>query len=275
MTIDSHQHFWKYNPIQHSWIDDAMGVIRKDFLPQDLQPLLQANNIDGCITVQADQTEEETIFLLKLAAPNGFVRGIVGWLDLKEDNIKEKLLFYKQFSLVKGFRHILQNEDPSFILQPKFLRGIAALKEFGFTYDLLIFPKHLQASIELVKQHPEQLFVIDHIAKPYIKAGLIDGWKKDIQNIAQYKNVYCKISGLVTEADYQHWKQADFVPYLDVVVEAFGTNRIMFGSDWPVCLVVSSYTEMLNISKDYFQSFSSTEQADFFGNNAKKFYKIY
>ena len=272
--IDSHQHFWQYHPVKHEWIDDAMSVIRKDFLPSALQPVLQQNNIDGCIAVQADQTEDETNFLLALQKENTFIKGIVGWVDLRAENIRERLEYYKQVNVVKGFRHVLQGEEPAFMLQPDFLNGIAALKNFDFTYDILIFPKHLPAAITLVQKNPEQQFVIDHIAKPYIKAGLVEEWKHDMKAIAQYKNVHCKICGMVTETDYNNWKQEDFTPYLDAVVEAFGTKRIMYGSDWPVCLVAASYTAMLHIVKDYFGSFSITEQADFFGNNAAAFYKL-
>ena len=272
--IDSHQHFWHYEAVKHDWIDDTMAVIRKDFLPADLQPVLQQNSIDGCIAVQADQTEAETDFLLSLQKETSFIKGIVGWVDLRAANIKERLAYYKQFNAVKGFRHVLQGEVPEFMLQPDFIRGIAALKEFNFTYDILIFPKHLPAAIELVKQFPDQQFAIDHIAKPYIKAGLINEWSNDMKAIAQFKNVHCKISGMVTEVDYKLWKKEDFTPYLDAVVNAFGTKRIMYGSDWPVCLVAASYTEMMNIVKEYFSSFTTTEQDNFFGNNAGTFYMV-
>jgi len=273
-TIDAHQHFWKYHVAKHDWIDDAMAVIRKDFLPAHLEPVLLHNNIDGCIAVQADQTEDETNFLLQLAAENSFIKGIVCWVDLRAADINERLQYYKQFNAVKGFRHVLQGEEPAFMLQPDFINGITSLKEFGFTYDILVFPNHLKAVLELVKKFPDQPFVIDHIAKPYIKAGLIDEWKKDIQLLASFENVYCKISGMVTEADYRNWKHTNFMPYLDVVVNAFGTKRIMYGSDWPVCLVAASYEKTLGIVKDYFAAFSITEQQDFFGNNAVTFYQL-
>jgi L-fuconolactonase len=273
-TIDAHQHFWKYHITKQSWIDDSMAVIRKDFLPEHLEPVLLNNNIDGCIAVQADETEDETHFLLQLAADNSFIKGIVGWVDLRAANIKERLQYYKQFSAVRGFRHVLQSEDPAFILQPDFINGIGSLKEFDFTYDILVFPNHLKAVLELVKKFPDQPFVIDHIAKPYIKAGLIEEWEKDMELLASFGNVYCKISGMVTEAAYQNWKHTNFTPYLDVVVNTFGTERIMFGSDWPVCLVAASYEKMLAIVKDYFASFSLTEQQDFFGNNAATFYQL-
>ena len=273
-NIDSHQHFWHYHPEKHEWIDDEMKIIRKDFLPSDLRPILDENLIDGCVAVQADQTEKETDFLVSLAKENDFIKGVVGWVDISADDVKERLNHFRQFKTIKGFRHILQAEDPSFMLQPDFMRGIAALKDFNFTYDILVFPKHLAAATELVKNNPDQLFVIDHIAKPNIKNGLIDEWEKGIQTIAQFENVYCKISGMVTETDYQHWKKADFIPYIDAVVESFGTNRIMFGSDWPVCTVAATYQQVQNIVKTHFKSFTKNEQDLFFGENAVKFYKL-
>ena len=273
--IDSHQHFWKYEPARHEWIDDSMAVIRKDFLPSDFAAVLSQSNMDGCVAVQADQTENETDFLIQLSREYTFIKGIVGWTDLRAANIKERLDHYKTFSTVKGFRHLLQGEEPEFMLQPAFINGIAALQEFDFTYDMLIFPKHLKAAVEIVRKFSNQSFVVDHIAKPYIKAGLIDEWKADMELLAQCDNVQCKISGMVTEADYQHWKPTDFTPYLDVVVNTFGTKRIMYGSDWPVCLAAASYEKVLGIVKEYFSFFSVTEQQDFFGNNAARFYHLH
>lgn len=274
ITIDAHQHFWNYHPHTHAWIGEDMKVIRKNFLPQDLQPVLTANNIDGCIAVQADQSEKETNFLLSLAAQNNFIKGVIGWVNLSAANIEQQLDAYGTTPLLKGFRHILQSEEPAFMLQPAFVNGIKALQKHGFTYDILIFPKHFAAAQQLVQQFPKQPFVIDHMAKPYIKDGLIDEWKRDMKSIAQYENVYCKISGMVTEANHTGWAQADFIPYLDAVTEAFGTKRIMFGSDWPVCLLAASYQQMLQIVQKYFASFSLTEQQQFFAGNAKTFYHL-
>lgn len=274
MTIDAHQHFWKYEPVQHAWISDEMSVIRKDFYPADLEPVLAQNKVDGCIAVQADETEEETVFLTALASKNRFIKAVVGWVDLRAANISERLEHYKQFNIIKGFRHILQGQDPSYMLQADFLNGIAALQTFNYTYDILIYPKHIPAAIEMVKQNPGQLFVIDHLAKPYIKAGLIDEWAKGMRALAAFDNVYCKISGMVTEASFRHWKQEDFTPYLDVAAEAFGTGRLMYGSDWPVCLAAASYSEALAIVANYFRSFSPAEKAGIFGNNALRFYNI-
>ena len=272
--IDAHQHFWRYNVKKHDWITEDMSVIRKDFLPSDLQPLLQQNGMEGCIAVQADQTEKETNFLRQLAEENDFIKGIVGWVDLRSGHVKERLQHYKQFPKIKGFRHVLQGELPEFMLQPAFLEGIKALSEFNFSYDLLIFPQHLDAALELVQLFPNQPFVIDHIAKPLIKKGLIEDWRRGVKAIAKCPNVFCKISGMVTEADFKQWKKEYFTPYLDVITEAFGIDRVMFGSDWPVCQLAASYGQMLTIVKEYFSSYSLDEQKLFFGGNAKKFYRI-
>jgi L-fuconolactonase len=273
--IDAHQHFWNYDPERDNWITNEMSVIKKDFLPQHLQPILRENGFDGCVVVQADQSENETNFLLDLANKNDFIKGVVGWVDLQSENIEERLAYYKSFKKLKGFRHILQGEkDRAYMLKPEFKRGINALTQFNYTYDILIFPDQLQYTKKFVESFPEQKFVIDHLAKPYIKDKKIGGWKEDIQQVAQYKNVYCKISGMVTEASWQSWKEKDFIPYIDVVVNAFGTDRIMFGSDWPVCLLAEEYNEVVNIVKNYFSSFTQNEQDKFFGQNAIKFYKL-
>ena len=274
INIDSHQHFWQYDTVTHDWINEEMRVIRKDFLPSDLLPLLQQNNISGCVAVQADQSEKETDFLIQLAKENTFIKGVVGWVDLRAEDIRERLSHYQHAKIVKGFRHILQGEDPAFMLRYDFLKGIAALHEFGFTYDILIFPKHLPAALELVKQFPDQLFVIDHMAKPFIKLGLIEEWKKCIVAIAQFPNVYCKVSGMVTEADLKNWKKEDISPYLDIVVNYFGIKRLLYGSDWPVCLVAGSYEKMMGLVRDYFSYFSGTEQELIFGRNASQFYQL-
>ena len=273
--IDAHQHFWKFDPIRDNWITDEMSVIRKDFLPQYLEPLLQQNGFDGCVTIQSEQSENENLFQLANAEKYDSIKGIVGWIDLQSENIAERLAYYKQFEKIKGFRHILQGESVrDIMLHPNFLRGISALKKFDYTYDILIYPDQLIFTKKFVAKFPEQKFVIDHLAKPYIKDKKIDEWKKDIQQVAQYENVYCKISGYITEADLKHWKKEDFMPYFDIVVELFGTNRIMFGSDWPVCLAGGDYNEVVNIVKDYFSSFTQQEQAQFFGLNAIEFYNL-
>jgi L-fuconolactonase len=273
--IDSHQHFWKYNSKDFDWITDEMSVIRKDFLPIELRSIYQNNNIEGCVGVQVNQTEEENKFFLDFAEQFDFIKGIVGWVDLMAENVKERLAYWHQHRKLKGFRHILQGEkDRALMLKPSFKNGISLLNKFDFTYDILIFPDQLQYAVELVTLFFEQKFVIDHLAKPYIKTGSIEQWKNDIETFKQFDNVYCKVSGMVTEADWQDHSSETFRPYLDVVTETFGTKRMMFGSDWPVCLVAASYENVLGLVLEYFSSFSATEQQDIFSNNATIFYNL-
>ncbi|RZJ45842.1 MAG: amidohydrolase, partial [Chryseobacterium sp.] len=207
--IDAHQHFWKFDPVRDSWIDDTMQKIQRDFLPEDLMWLLTENNFEGCVAVQASQSEEETNFLLDLAKQNSFIKGIVGWVDLRNKNIAERLEHFSVYEKLKGFRHVVQGEPDDFMFEKDFRNGIAALKQFNYTYDILIFHRQLPAAIDLIKNFPDQPFVIDHIAKPDIKSGDIISWKKGIEEISKYENVWCKISGMVTEADWNSWKADD------------------------------------------------------------------
>jgi L-fuconolactonase len=275
MTIDSHQHFWTFDPIRDSWITDEMSVIQRNFYPEDLQPTLQQNGIDACIAVQADQSLSETRFLLDLATKNDFVKAVVGWIDLQADAIDEQLSEWKSDKKLAGFRHVLQAEpDTEYMLRPSFLRGISKLKKHGFTYDILIFPKHLVTVQKFVAQFSDQPFVLDHIAKPYIKAGLIDDWKRDIKSLAKFENLQCKVSGIITEADWKRWNYEQIKPFLDVVFDTFGTDRIMFGSDWPVCLVAGDYSQVKVVIETYMKGFSVSEKAKVFGENAARFYGI-
>ncbi|WP_210513951.1 amidohydrolase family protein [Hymenobacter terricola] len=273
--IDSHQHFWRFDPVREAWITADMAAIRRDFLPEDLQPILARHDFDGCVAVQASQSEAETDFLLELAAGHDFIRGVVGWVDLRAENIGERLAHYSQFAKLKGFRHVLQGEtDRELMLRPAFRRGLTALYHHGFAYDLLILPDQLGYAAELATALPNQPLVLDHLAKPLIKTGEIEFWKRDIQALAGHENVLCKVSGLVTEADWQHGQPADFRPYLDVVFEAFGPRRVMFGSDWPVCSVAGGYGRALGPVADYLAAFSAAEQARFWGGNAAAFYHL-
>jgi len=275
MRLDSHQHFWKYNPVRDQWITDEMAVIRRDFLPENLLPELRANQIDGCIAVQADQSEDETQFLLDLARQNSFISGVVGWIDLRAENVSECLAVLARNKKLRGFRHIVQAErDDRFMLQPQFLKGIDYLSELRFTYDILIYPRQLPAAIELVARYPNQSFVIDHLAKPEIKAKRTMPWAPHMREIATNPNVYCKLSGLVTEADWKTWQRDDCKPYLDTVFDAFGNDRIMFGSDWPVCLLAGTYSQVVHLVADYTENFSTTDKDKIFGLNAARFYRI-
>ncbi|OIQ41747.1 MAG: amidohydrolase [Bacteroidetes bacterium MedPE-SWsnd-G1] len=275
MVIDSHQHFWKYNIESHAWINDEMKVIRKDFMPSDLKIVYDKNTIDGCVAVQSDQTTEETDFLISLAEENNFIKGVVGWVDLRSANIEKDLDKYSANSLIKGFRHIVQGEtDPNFLLSSDFLRGISKLEKYGFTYDILILPYQLETTLEFVKRFPNQKFVIDHIAKPYIKDGLFNEWASLMKEIGNHENVYCKISGMITEADYKLWTPAQIKPYMDLALTAFGPDRIMFGSDWPVCLVAGNYEKVKSLATNFIAQLNSNEQENFMGANAIKFYNL-
>lgn len=272
--IDSHQHFWKFDPVRDSWIDDSMQKIQRDFLPEDLLPLLQENQFSGCVAVQASQSEDETNFLIDLASKNDFIKGIVGWVDLRDKNIAERLHHFSKSKKIKGFRHVVQSEANDFMFREDFRNGISALKPFNYTYDILIFHRQLSAAISLVNDFPEQKFVIDHIAKPDIKSGDILSWKKGIEEISKYENVSCKISGMVTEANWYSWNVEDLKPYLDVIFDNFSTDQLMFGSDWPVLNVASDYIEVVKTLEDYITKLSIEDQNKIWFENASSFYNL-
>ena len=274
MRIDTHNHFWKYDPIRDSWIDDSMTAIRRDFLPQDFFPILQKNRVDACIAVQADQSEQETTFLLELAEKNSFIKGVVGWVDLFADNVEERLAFFTSHPKLKGIRHIVQAEPNDFVLRKGFQNGIAHLNKFDLIYDILIYPSQIANSTKLVEKFPDQIFVLDHIAKPDIRNKQITQWKEDIIALANYENVFCKVSGVVTEASWNDWQHEDFEPYLDVILNAFGIERIMFGSDWPVCLLAAKYDEVIGIVERYLEQLSKDEKNKIMGLNALQVYGI-
>ena len=275
MRVDSHQHFWHYDPVRDAWITNEMAELRRDFVPSDLLPELRANGIDACIAVQADQSENETRFLLDLAEKHREIAGVVGWVSLTDPKVEERLAYFSRFQKLRGFRHIVQAEpDDRFLLRKDFLRGVAILARHGFTYDILIYARHLPVANEFVHQFPEQKFVIDHLAKPRIKARELDAWARAIRAVAEHPNVCCKLSGMVTEADWKHWRPSDFRPYLDVVFESFGPGRLMFGSDWPVCLLGGRYAQVKQIIDDYTQSLSTSDKDNIFGGNAIRFYGL-
>ncbi len=274
MKIDSHQHFWKYDPREYPWIDDAKAALRRDYLPADLAREQGTTSYDGSIVVQARQTLEETRWLLELAEKDPRIRGVVGWVDLQSPTVRDQLAAFAVHPKLVGVRHVVQDEpDDRFMLRPEFLRGIAALAEFALVYDILIFPKQLPAAIELARRFPSQPFVLDHIAKPFIKDHLLSPWTEQIRELAACPNVHCKVSGMVTEADWRGWKPADFTPYLEVVLAAFGPSRLMIGSDWPVCLLAADYGAVMGLAQDYFARLSSADQGKVFGGNALAFYQ--
>lgn len=275
MRIDSHQHFWEYNPIRDSWIDESMQVIRRNFLPKDLKPILKNNNINGCVAVQANQSEDETKFLLELAKENPFIKGVIGWVDLCAEDVEERLAYFSENKNLKGVRHIVQAEANDFMLRKDFQNGISKLQQFGLTYDILIYSSQLPAAIKLVEKFPNQAFVVDHLAKPNIKDGIITDWQKEIELLSKFKNVYCKISGMFTEADWNNWKATDFNQYLTIIFNTFGIDRVLFGSDWPVCLLAVPYKQQIKLIENYISKFTIIEQKKIMGENAQQFYKLY
>ena len=275
MRIDAHQHFWNYSAAEYPWIGAGLERLARDYLPSDLEPLLAAKQIDGSVAVQARQSVEESLWLLALAKAHPLVKGVVGWVDLRSDRVGDDLRVLAANPTFVGVRHVVQDEpDPRFVLGEGFIRGLRQLRQHGLTYDLLLYPSQLPAAIELVELLPEQPFVVDHLAKPRIVAGEIDGWGRDIRAIARHDNVCCKVSGMVTEAVRRGWKRDDFTPYLDVVLEAFGPERLMFGSDWPVCLLAGEYADVAAIPRDYFSRLSATEQRMIWGDTVAGFYGL-
>ena len=274
MKFDSHQHFWSYDPAQYPWIPPG-SPLQRNWLPPDLAPLLSAAGLDGCIAVQARQTLEESRWLLGLAEHHTIIKGVVGWVDLRSPDLDRDLAALARHPKFRGVRHVVQDEpDVNFMLGAEFLRGIGKLRAHGLTYDILIYPQQLPAAIELAGRFPEQPFVLDHIAKPHIKDGTLEPWQTQIRELAKAPNVLCKVSGMVTEADHATWTAEDFKPYLDVVFEAFGEDRLMYGSDWPVCLYAASYARMFTLIDDYTRGLSSVARDKFFGGNAARFYGL-
>jgi L-fuconolactonase len=273
--IDAHQHFWRYSPQTHGWIEDHMAVLKRDFLPPDLEPLLRAQGYDGCVAVQAQQTVDETTWLLDLADQHPFVRGVVGWVDLRDAGVGAVLSRLAARKKLKGIRHIVQGEpDDRFMLGTEFLRGIAALAGAGLSYDILIYPRQLPAAVELAARFPQQPFVLDHIAKPDMKSGRREPWATQIRQLAASPNVSCKLSGLVTEADWARWKPEDIVPFLDVVCEAFGPQRLMIGSDWPVCTLAADYGRTMSLVESYLARLPPGAAEAVLGGNATRFYRL-
>lgn len=274
MQIDAHQHFWHYDPVRDSWITDEMAVLQRDFLPDDLRPVLEVHDVHGTVAVQADQSEKETHFLLQLAESHSFIRGVVGWVDLLAPNLGERLEHFSQSKRLCGFRHIAQAEADDFLARKDVARGIGRLSDFGFTYDILVYHRQLPAAVSLVEKLPDTRFVIDHLAKPAIKEGETEPWATHMRELAEHLNVWCKVSGMVTEADWAGWRQDDIRPYLDIVFEAFGTDRLMLGSDWPVCLLAAGYGDVWTLLDAYASQFPPSEREKLFGGNAVDFYGL-
>lgn len=275
MRIDAHHHFWRYDAAEYPWIGESMGVLRRDFLPSDLRTEIQAAGIDGVISVQARQTTEETAWLLGMAEEQEFIRGVVGWVPLVSPDVTAHLERFAAAPKLRGVRHVLQDEpDDRYMLREDFNAGIRALEPFGLVYDILIFERHLPQTIEFVDRHPAQTFVLDHIAKPRIKEGALEPWRTNLRELAKRENVFCKVSGMATEADQETWSDDDLLPYFDTVWEAFGADRVMFGSDWPVCLLASGYHRWVDTVTRWASRLSTAERERLFGDNAARAYSL-
>lgn len=275
MQLDAHQHFWQYSPAGYEWITDEMAVLKRDYLPQELKPLLVECGFNGSIAVQTQHDVAEMLWLLELAEQHGFIKGVVGWIDLCSPNVHAQLEQLRGKKRLVGVRHLVQGEpDDEFMLRPEFQRGIGQLAEFGLTYDLLLYPRHLPVAVKLVRAFPEQSFILDHIAKPGIAAALIEPWRRDIKELAALSNVSCKLSGMVTEARWKQWRTEDFRPYLDAVFEAFGAWRLMIGSDWPVCTVSADYADTMNAVTKYIATMTTEERDGILGGNCARIYGV-
>ena len=275
MRIDAHQHFWRYEPARYPWIGERMQVLKRDYLPGDLEPLLRASGVDGTIAVQAEQAAAETEWLLELADRHAFIRGVVGWVELRSSGAGEALARLSRRPKLVGVRHIVHDEpDDDFLLRPDFRSGIARLREHALVYDLLLFPKHLPRAVRLCAEFPDQPFVLDHIAKPAIRDRLFDPWREDLRRLAALPNVSCKVSGLVTEARWRDWRPEDIHPYLDVVLDAFGAERLMIGSDWPVCTLAADYGRTLGVVVDWSAKLPAAAREGVLGGNALRVYGL-
>lgn len=275
MRIDSHQHFWKFDPVRDSWINDDMEKLRRDFLPKDLSVEISKANIEGTIAVQADESETETLFLLELAAENEFIKGVVGWVDLKNELVDLQLHEWKKYPKLKGFRSIIQGRPDDFYFKNKaFQQGMRYLTSHQFTYDLLVYHDQLPAAIQFMEKFPDQAFILDHLGKPAIKAGEIKKWKENIRIMAQHPRTFCKLSGLATEADWKKWRYEDLSPYLEIAGEYFGVERLCFGSDWPVCLVAGKYDEISGILARFLEQVDPNDREKIWGSNAANFYQL-
>jgi L-fuconolactonase len=275
IRIDAHQHFWRYDAKEYGWIDERMGVLKRDFLPPDLEPPMRAAGFDACVAVQARHDLEETTLLLDLAERSPFVAGVVGWVDLCSPEARAQLERFARHPKLVGVRHIVQAEpDDRFLLRADFGRGIALLEEFGLAYDILVYPRHLEVAAEFVRCFPRQRFVLDHLAKPEIARGEIREWSRALRALAAAPNVLAKLSGLVTEADWKRWTAAQMRPYLDVAFECFGPGRLMIGSDWPVCTLAADYRRTMAVVTDYLEGRPAAEREAVLGGNACAFWKI-
>ncbi|MGA2265848.1 MAG: amidohydrolase family protein [Phycisphaerae bacterium] len=274
MRIDAHHHFWRYNAAEYAWISESMGVLHRDFLPQHLAAEMQQAAVDGVVSVAARQTVAETAWLLELAGKHDFIRGVVGWVPLASPKVRDDLERFAKNPKLKAVRHVLQRESDDYMLRPDFNEGLKALRPLGLVYDILIFERQLPTTLQFVDRHPQQVFVVNHIAKPRIRENILQPWKDLILELARRPRVHCKLSGLVTEADWGAWTPSQLRPYAETALEAFGPRRVMFGSDWPVCLVACGYSRWREVAEGFISELSPAEQQRVWAGTAVEAYKL-
>jgi L-fucono-1,5-lactonase len=273
--IDAHQHFWRYDPARYGWIDDSMAPLRRDFLPSDLEPQLRRAGFDACVAVQAQQTLRETRWLLDLADLHPFIAGVVGWVDLQSADAPAQIEILARRPRLVGLRHVVQGEpDDRFLLRPEFLRGVRAAGQAGLAYDILIYTRHLPVAVEFAQRLEGHRLVLDHLAKPDIRRGERQAWERDLRRLAASGHVMAKLSGLVTEADWRAWTPEQIRPYLDTAFQCFGYERLMIGSDWPVCTVAADYARTMQVVMDYVRDRPAVEQEAVLGGNAARLWRL-
>ena len=272
--IDSHQHFWRYDPAQYGWIDEPMAALRRDFLPPDLEREMHAASVSASVAVQARQTLDETRWLLALADRHPFIAGVVGWVDLQAPDVDAQLASVAGHPRLVGIRHVVQAEPDGFLERPAFLAGMARLERAGLAYDILVYSRQLPAAVTLARAFPRQRFVLDHLGKPDVRGGELREWRRHVDRLAELQNVCCKLSGLVTEADWRAWTPGQLRPYLDAALESFGPSRLMIGSDWPVCTVAAGYKEVIGLVLDAVSEYSAAERQQMLGGTARQFWNL-
>ncbi len=274
LVIDAHHHFWRYDPAEYGWIEPTMAAIRRDFLPADLKRAASGAGVSVVVSVQARQTTQETAWLLELAHGDPFITAVVGWVPLASPTVEAELERFAGEPKLRGVRHVLQDEADEYMLQPAFERGLRAVGGLGLAYDILVLERQLPSAIALVDRHPDQVFVLDHVAKPRIRDGLLEPWRENMRELARRPNVHCKLSGIVTEADHRRWSAAQLRPYVETVIEAFTPERLMLGSDWPVCLLACDYGRWIDTARGLVGDLSPAEQAQILGGTARRAYRL-
>lgn len=274
MKVDAHIHFWQYEKEQHAWITREMKALRHDHLPEHIQTSLRRNGIDACIAVESSASELDTHFLVELARTHTMIQGVVGWVDLLAENLEERLAYFSQYPIIKGWRYRLEDREDGFLKDPRLRKGLSLLQANNYRFDLFVGHRQLKETIGLVSDFPEIVFILDHAGKPDIRNRDLQSWSALIRELAQSQNLYCKLSGLLTLAQWKDWSAAEFYPYLDVLFKHFGTQRLLFGSDWPILTLSGIYVQWISLLEKYMENLSTEEREAVMGGNAEREYGL-